>query len=86
MCLPLGAVGGLDNRLTRYGAVVDSMNEKQQAQGRVNSLPGDIDDQYGDNGAGLSASHQTESTGLVARSLDLFTQRNPRAMRELPEE
>jgi len=32
---------------------------------------------HGDNGAGLGASHQTGWTGVIARSLDLFTRLNP---------
>jgi len=32
---------------------------------------------HGENGAGLSASHQTGWTGLIARSLDLFARLTP---------
>jgi hypothetical protein len=32
---------------------------------------------HGDNGAGLGASHQTGWTGLIARTLDLFSRLNP---------
>jgi hypothetical protein len=32
---------------------------------------------HGDSGAGLGASHQTGWTGIIARTLDLFTRLNP---------
>jgi hypothetical protein len=38
---------------------------------------------HGDNGAGLGASHQTGWTGLIARSLDLFTRLTPNGALEI---
>jgi hypothetical protein len=39
---------------------------------------------FGDNGAGLGASHQTGWTGLIARSLDLFARLTPERVMETP--